>query len=106
MKSNRQVLIGLVGVGPLPGSKLLGQAQGAYVNALAWATTVDDFKIQVDEALSELGLFVIEFEDVESFEERAGSRVLDDCLHALAVEVRQSKLPRFATFHTFAKLDS
>ena len=101
-----KVFIGMVGVSATSRSNILGHAKGAYVNVLAFASTKDEYESQVTKAVEDLGLFAFEFEDVEPFERRAAQRVIDDSLHMLAAEVLETKHPRFAAFHTFAKVDS
>ena len=101
-----EVYIGLVGVGPKQGCTLLGDAKGAYVNALALASSSQEYETEVSRALAHSELYAFEFEEVEPFEQRASHRVLDKELHDLAFEVVTSKRPRFATFHTFAEVDA
>lgn len=101
-----EVFIGMVGVGAEPGTDLLGDSKGAYVNVLAFASSKDEYEFEVKRAVTDLGLFAFEFEDVEPFEQRAAHRALDDTLRTLAVEVFETKQPRFAAFHTFANVDA
>jgi hypothetical protein len=101
-----EVWIGLVGVGPLPGSKTLGEAKGAYVNALAVALNSQQYEETVKAALDELALFAFEFEDVEQFSERASRMELDEKLHDLAEGALRSGRVCFDDFHTYANTDS
>jgi len=100
-----EIFIGLVGVGALPTCDILGNSKGAYVNVLAFASTAEEFEVEVNRAVADLGLFVIECEDIEPFAQRAAQRLLDDELHELAAEVHKTRQLRFATFHTFDKVD-
>jgi hypothetical protein len=100
-----QVWIGLVGIGSLPGSTTLGDAKGAYVNAVALAADPQEYQKAVSSALADLGLFAFEFEDVERFSERAAHRQLDEQLHELADEASRTNKVCFADFHTYAALD-
>lgn len=100
-----QVWIGLVGVGSLPGNETLGDAKGAYVNAVAMAADPQEYEKAVSAALTDLGLFAFEFEDVERFSERAAHRQLDEQLRELADEAKRTKKVCFAEFHTYAALD-
>lgn len=104
-ESPLEVWIGLVGVAPLPGSEALGKAKGAYVNALAWSSSRSGFEEAVSTALTPLGLFAFEFEDVEPLRERTSNRVLDQELLSLAEEVGRFREPRFAAFHTYPEPD-
>ena len=105
MSVDRCVWVGLVGVGPLPTNTNLDGAKGAYVNALALASNVEDFQQAVRIALDQLALFAFEFEDVELFDNRSERMKLDKDLYALAHEVRQAGAVRFGEFHRFAALD-
>jgi len=101
-----EVYIGMVGVVPILGSDLLGDAKGAYVNVLALASEPQDYEAGVRRALEDLGLSPFEFEDVEPFVKRASQRILEEHLHVLALEVSESGQVRFATFHTFNNVDA
>lgn len=62
---NRQIWIGLAEVEPLPGCKLLDEARGAYVHAMAWANDADEFKQMVTLRAADLNLRVVEIRDTE-----------------------------------------
>src|SRR5687768_12618676 len=101
-----EVWIGLVGATALEGNVCLQGAKGAYVIALAFVSTVEEYYQHVTDALKEeFQLFAFEFDDIERFGERSARMVLDDRLCALAEETRQSGEVRFHEFHTFANLD-
>jgi len=100
------VWIGLVGVAAFPGGTSLGDAAGAYVTALAMASSSEQYESVVKNALVELGLFAFEFEDVETFAHRAQQFQLDEKLYEIADDVRKSCEVRFDSFYTYAKLDS
>ncbi len=99
--SQKGVWIGLLEVFPLPGSCTLGNAAGAYTNALAWAADPSEFEAQVKHGLEDLGLCLGELEDVEPLDGRLSRYTIEDELHDLADEVRATRQTRFGTFHTF-----
>ena len=100
------VWIGLVEVMPLAGSTVLGGAKGAFVNALALASGQETYKENVTAALRDLGLFVIDFQDLELFPERAAHWELREELHELARETELSGNVTFDEFHVYERLDS
>lgn len=79
----------------------LGTSEGAYTNALAWATDEDDFQAQVTGELAALGLGVEEFEDVGLVSEGTDRERVED----LAREVTESREVRFTTFHVYGAED-
>ena len=100
----KEVWTGLVAVTPKRGSKTLNNAGGAYVNVLAWAEDVTQYRKLVQEALKKRKL------DVEKFE-NAGPLANYDVtkrpkMLRLAKEVRKSRSVRFGTFHLFPKESS
>lgn len=100
-----EVWVGLVGVGPLKENRTLGEAKGAYVNALALACDEKQYMQVVSSALKELGLFAFEYEDIERFDERANNQELRHEMHNLAKQVRSSGQVCFDTFHAYSRVD-
>ena len=68
----KDVWIGLVGAsGPLRGNVCLGDAKGAYLNALALVSTSEEYREAVTDCASrELALFPFEFDEIERFGDR------------------------------------
>ena len=97
----KDVWIGLVGVGSLPGGTTLRDAGGAYVNALAPATSAEGSRKAVEDALLDLDLFAFEFEDVENFADRASRHVLETSLVELAKAAQFMQAVQFGDFHTY-----
>jgi len=103
----RQIWIGLVQVAPLPGHDVFDGNAGAFVNAVALASSVADYQSAVSVPLSDLHLFAIEFENVEPLATRIRERgPLDDDLMALAVEGRRMNAACFHNFHTYPHADA
>jgi hypothetical protein len=101
----KDVWIGLVGVGPLTGNVCLEGSKGAYVNALALASTSEEYRETVTEWLKQLALFPFEFDEIERFEDRLARVKLGEDLCALAGETRRSGRVTFDHFHRFMNLD-
>jgi hypothetical protein len=101
MGGRPEVWIGLISVTPRPGSQELPPDRGAYVNALAIASSRWEFIDRVREALLPLHLQLEEAEDVEPFSVRLASHVVDEDLRQLANDMSTTTAVRFGTFHTF-----
>lgn len=95
------VWIGLVNVVAMPGSDVLGEDAGAYVNALAMSSSSQNFEDLVRDALSDLGLDALEFEDVEVLSGRVERFDVEGSLLDLAEEVRGAGGVRFGDFHAY-----
>jgi hypothetical protein len=83
----------------------LAGAKGAYVNALALASTREQYQTAVSAALTELALFAFEFDDVEPFQERLERVTLEPSICQLADDTLRSGQVRFDDFHTFKIVD-
>jgi len=101
----KQVWIGLVGVTPVSGKQILGDAKGAFVNALALVVDEAEYKHEVQEALHNLGLVAYEFEDVEAFRERVEKWCVDEEMQLLAEEVSVTGKVRFGIFHNYLSVE-
>lgn len=97
----RQLWIGLVAVTAVEGSETLGDAVGAFVNALVLCESQDEFTELVARAVGELGLRVDSFEDVEPFRARLMRTSIAEELTSLARWVQETERPGFGVFHTF-----
>lgn len=93
--------IGLVCVEQARRGGVLGDAHGAYVNAIALAADESDFSSRVKKKLGELGLELVGLEDVETLRARLSKHSIDDDLRQAAAEVKRTGTPAFGTFHTF-----
>jgi hypothetical protein len=92
------VWISLVHVAPgETNASILEPSERAFTNALAWATGPDDFQAQVAEELKEMGLAVLEFEDIGLVSEGSEKSRVED----LAREVAETKEVRFTTFDAY-----
>ena len=101
----KDVWIGLVGVGPLPGNSCLNGARGAYLNALALVSSPVEYREVVSDWLRELALFPFEFEEIERFDDRLARVELDSDLCALAQKTRRSGRVTYDRFQCFMNLD-
>jgi hypothetical protein len=59
----KDIWIGMVGVGPLPGNACLEGAKGAYLNALALVSTPEEYRETVTVWLRQLALVPFEFDE-------------------------------------------
>src|ERR1035437_1981787 len=94
------IWIGLAHVSNLHNNTLLGNAKGAYVNALALASNPIDFTNKVKESIIDLGFDFIELEDVELFSERIENYEVQENIKILATEAIKSKEVLFGNFHS------
>jgi hypothetical protein len=97
-----ELWIGLAKVIPSNSSSdILGDAEGAYTNAIGLAVNKAKFRLQVKEALAELGLLLIRRENSERLEDRSAKYVIDQELKKVATKARVSNRIMFGTFHAF-----
>jgi hypothetical protein len=101
-----EVWIGLVDVIEPDEKKILGGAKGAYGNVLAVASNPQEYESAVTECLQDIGLRVLEFEDVEPFGIRTARYALDRNLVDLASDVQRFGEVRFGDFYTYDSLDA
>lgn len=71
------------------------------MNALAYVSDGEEYKIAVQKALNELALDAFEYEDVERFSDRVSKFDVDDALKLLADEVEATHSVKFGTFHNY-----
>ncbi len=95
------VWVGLFRVAPVGDCDLLDDASGAYVNAVAVANNVLDFRLRVSTELKEMGLFIEEEENSELLSDRMATSEVGPNLQDLAREAALTESIRFGTFHTF-----
>ena len=85
----------------MPGTGMFGGAPGAYSNVLCLASTADEYERRVRSFLSEIGLEVQSFEDVEPLA-RGKVRVgVSDALSDLAGQLSDMAPVTFDTFRIY-----
>jgi hypothetical protein len=89
----------------MPQNTFLAGAKGAYVNAVALASTAAHYQEVVTAALRELALFPFEFEDVERFCDRSARMQLDESIRGLAEDTRRTGRVTFDEFHIYRAVD-
>ena len=82
---------------------VLGDADQAYVNAIALAVDRSDLRSQIKQALKELDLELIRLQDAEPLAVRRSKYSIDPSLVGIAKDVKQTGSPRFSTFHAYKK---
>lgn len=97
----KQIWIGRAKVRQSRGSGPLGNADGAYVNAIALSSSVTDFRTQVKKALADIDLHLERLEDAELFTDRLSHFDVDKSLRDLAKQVFGTGELAFGTFHAF-----
>lgn len=100
----RQLWIGLVEVRP-ENSDILGDAKGAFVDVVTWASDRDEYRRNADLVLGKLGLFVVEVENPEPVAERLrkGATFEEEVEDMI---VRAQGIPDaiiYGTFHTWER---
>ncbi len=101
MKDPSEVWIGMAHVIPRIGSTVLGDAPGAWVTVLAWATDSASYRSLVYAAAAHYELALESLEDIESLSARSRRLTLDRTLLKLAKEVEVTHGLRFGAFHTY-----
>ena len=102
MTGNNVLWKALVGASQRPGISFLGDAIGGYVNVVASATDLPDFEQKVKRALDELGLELIEIDEVQALPMILSSaRVSEEVLN-MAKTVRRQGSVAFGTFYVFS----
>jgi hypothetical protein len=79
----------------------LGDAKGAYTNAVAMADGKENFRSSVVEALADLGLRLIRLEGAEPLEARKSKYSIDQELTEVAEEASNTGHVGFGAFHAF-----
>ena len=90
MADNYFLSDGASATGSLEGNVCLEGAKRAYVIALAFVSTAEEYHHQITDALKEFHLFAFEFDEIGLFGDRSARMVLDDRLCALVEEARRS----------------
>jgi hypothetical protein len=100
----KELWIGLVEVRALKRSEILGDAKGAFVNLVTWATDADEFKSNAELVFNKKGLFVIEIENPEPVSTRRKKAELDDEIEEIIDRAQDNpKAIIYGTFHTWKR---
>src|SRR5947207_1526303 len=97
----RELWIGLAKVKQSSPNGVLGDADGAYTNAIGIAEGRAGFRSKVREALAELGLRLLRLEDAETLKVRSSKYSVDPELTQVAEEAKKTGGVGFGTFHAF-----
>ncbi len=100
---HKQLWIGLAEVHPLPECKLLEEARGAYVHAMAWANDPDEFRMAVRNRAADLALELVELRETEPwFIRNSGEDPIRDEFYDMAERVKTDvSLVAFGRFHAW-----
>jgi hypothetical protein len=101
--SKNELWIGLAKVEQSSGNDVLGDADGAYTNAIAVADSRIGFRAKVKEALAELELRLVRLENAETLKDRLSKHSIDPELSDVAEEVIKTRRVGFGTFHAFTE---
>jgi hypothetical protein len=104
LSKSRELWVGLVEVRPESGD-ILGDAKGAFVHVVTWASDPEEYRRNADLVLGELGLFVVEVESPEPVAAR-GRKVarFDEEIEDMIARARA--IPNaiiYGTFHTWER---
>lgn len=82
-------------------SALSSGAKGAYANAVALARDRVEFEEKIRKGVLDYGLELTEFEDAETFRDRAETRDVSSELRALAESIESSERIYFDAFYDY-----
>ena len=100
----KQLWIGLVEVRALTRSKVLGDAKGAFVNLVTWATDAVQFKSNAEVVLGKLGLFVVDIENPEPVSTRRRSVDIEEEIEDMIARAENNpNAIIYGTFHTWKR---
>lgn len=104
--SSKEVWIGLVNVKANAGVDFFSEeVKGAYVNIMAWASSISEYQQEIEGALSHYGLKLESIENVEPLSARLAEAIVDESLLSLAEEVKSTGKVRFGIFHEYENED-
>ena len=109
MTNRQQLWIGLVEVRALTGNQILGEAKGAFVNIVTWASDAEQYKHNADLIIEKLGgLFVSEVIDPEPVDDRRKRGIeFDESIEDLIFRAKfNPNAILYGTFHAFEKDDA
>ena len=99
--SKDELWIGLAKVEQVKRNGVLGDADGAYTNAIGRASSRLRFRAKVSDGLTQLGLKLIRLEDAETLRERLSKYSIDPELMKVAEDAEVTGAVEFGTFHAF-----
>lgn len=101
---NRQLWIGLVEVRAESGD-ILGDAKGAFVHIVTWASDAEEYRRNADLVLNKLGLFIIDVETPEPVAERRrkGTTFEDEVEDIIVRAEDNPNAIIYSTFHTWER---
>lgn len=89
----KPVWIGLLDLRPRPGNDLLGDSGGAYVQALAPASSREEFVAVWTSLMEDADYDVLSIENVEPFDDRRRRESPDPRIVEIAEQVSQTQQP-------------
>ena len=101
----KHLWVGLVGATQRPGVKILGNCKGGYATVVASASGSRAFRNRVRKALDELGLDLIELDDVKVLTGGGARFRSDEELRQMARTVREIDSVAFGTFYVFTAFE-
>ena len=100
----QQLWIGLVEVRALKPTEVLGDAKGAFVNVVTWASDADEFKTNAELVLGKLGLFIVEIENPEPVSIRRKKAEFEDEIEDMIARAQDNpNAIIYGTFHTWKR---
>jgi len=97
----KELWIGLASIVPLEGNNEFSLTKGIYVNIIALASSIDDYRGVINADLVGQKYRLIDIEDVETFQERTQKYHVSDELLGLAKQVQVTGKIGLGTFHTY-----
>ncbi len=99
--------IGFLHIQPSGAENPFGEGRkGAFTHALALASSAENFQQQVHTALSEQGLFAIEFSDVAPLDAYAAEDRVSEEMRQLADSLSSDEPVQFDVFDTYTAHDA
>jgi len=99
---SEQKWIGLAHVKPVPGSDFFDGDPGAYCQVVGLASTALVFRVKVESVFAEIGLVVMEIEDLEPLEQRVMTGTISGELLTLADQLSASDPVLNDIFHVYS----
>jgi len=86
---------------------VLGDAKGAFVNLVTWASDIDEFKGNAELVLHKLGLSIIDIENPEPVSMRKQRVEFDDEIEDMVARAEDNpNAIIYGTFHTWTRDDA
>ena len=101
MRRGDNLWIGLATVIRKPGCEIIKNSKGAFANVMGCATSTEQFKEKVENAVRGLELELVDLEDVQMFSERSkGDVVFDDQIYEIKKRIEEDgEAIAFGTFY-------